>query len=171
MKKSPRPLVAPLHPIDNPLVREILGGDLVASFALLDICSEECERAGVLRTMPSTMFRLLAPSDIFAAVDQRTYRAHVRELLGRYKAGKPLDEGTAAEVLLGMVETSLAAPLTQGGAALYHAMFREVLGPEVYADYLADAPPPRERYAGQLAELEREARRKVRSGRPRKVTS
>lgn len=165
--KKPRPL--PTKPHENPLVREILGGDLCRAFELLDIGSEEAERAGVLRTMPSEMFMMLAPGDIFRSVLPDVYRSHVRELLARFKAGEPLDLGTTAEVLLGMVETSTKAPLNTSGAALYHSLFRRVMGEARYQRLLGDAPPPRERYDGQLEELEAEARRKVRTGRPRKV--
>lgn len=166
-RKSPRPLLT--QPWDSPLVREILGGDLCNAFELLDICGEECERAGVIRTMPSEVWRMLAPSDAFAHTDTRVYRSHVRELVRRYKTSEPYDLGTEAEVLLGLVQTSQVAPLTQGGAALYHRLFRSVVGPEAHDSVLDGMEPPRERWKGQADELLHEARRKVRTGRPRRV--
>jgi hypothetical protein len=180
LKKRPRALPEPDYATaeiaiaaklrDHPLVREVLGTDVCRAFDLFDICTEETERAGVLGSMSSEMFKLLAPNEEFKHTAPEVYRSHVRELIERYKAAQPLDAGTDAEVLLGLMHASQVAPLNRGGAALYHRMFRRVMGEESYRGIFDDLEPPRERWPGECDELETDARRKVRSRRPRKVS-
>ena len=74
-------------------------------------------------------------------------------------------------MLLGLRDASLVAPLTRGGAALYHATFRGVMGDAAYRTLLGDVDLPGERWPGELEEVRTEARRKVRSGRPKKLAA
>jgi hypothetical protein len=157
--------------INDPFIRNFMGNDFCQVMELMDICTGEAERAGVLSSMPKEAFFALKPGDAFMGVDTRAYRHHVVELLGRYKAGTSLQPGTEAEVLLGLVETSRVAPLNQGGAALYHRLFRRVIGPEAHDQVLEGMTAPRERWDGQTDELLHEARPQVRSGRPKKVSA
>ncbi len=144
--------------------RAILGGTISGILDLLEICGEEVERAGF--EVEHDLWMLLAPGDAFRGTAVDVYRSHVRELLARAKAGTRLDLGTDAEVLLGMREASLVAPLTRHGTMLYHAAFRSALGEAAYRKLLGDIDPPREQWEGQLEEIWTEARRKVRTGRP-----
>lgn len=153
--------------LENPFVREIVGGEFCRVLELMDICTEEAERAGVLASMPTAVFMALRPGDAFARCLPCVYRSHVRELLTRYTKKERLDLGTEAEVLLGLVETSLKLPLNQAGAALYHALFLRVMGEEVHQRILGGDDPPHEQWKGQIEEFLYEARRKAKTGRPR----
>lgn len=147
-----------------------LGSSVRGAFERLGICAEECERVGIYRSMHSEMFMMLCPVESMSRAQPSVYRSHARELIERYVSGEPLDLGTKAEVLLGMVDTSLVAPLNPGGTALYHHLFRDVMGEDAYRELFGDTQPPRERWPGETAELLDEARRQVRSGRPRRIS-
>jgi hypothetical protein len=149
--------------------RAILGGTIAGIFDLLEICGEEVERAGF--EVGHDLWMLLAPGDAFRGTAVIVYRSHVRELLARAKAGTRLDLGTDAEVLLGMREASLVAPLARRGTMLYHAAFRSVMSEATYRELLGDLHLPQEQWKGQLDELWTEARRKVRTGRPMKLAA
>lgn len=149
--------------------RALLGGEITRIFEMLEICGEEEDRAG---GVGSELWAMLAPSEIFRSTAVEVYRSHVRELVRRAKAGGRLDLGTEAEVLLGLREASLVAPLTRGGTMLYHATFRRVMGEAAYRELfgaLAAVDAPRERWDGELEELWSEARRNVKTGRPKKL--
>lgn len=148
--------------------REILGGTMAGIFDMLEVCGEEAERVG---DVSSELWTMLAPSEVFRGTALEVYRSHVRELLKRSKAGGRLDLGTDAEVLLGLREASLVAPLSRSAAALYHAAFRSVMGEAAYRKLLGDVDAPRERWDGELDELWSEARRKIRTGRPKKLAA
>jgi hypothetical protein len=107
---------------------------------------------------PDWLLPHLAPGP-FLFKHRSLYRAHVQELIARAGTTTKLDLGTKAEVVLGLVEASLVAPLTQGGALLYERLFEAIVG-ERYAVRKTEG------YRGQYDDLLREARGKVRSGRP-----
>lgn len=142
----------------------LLGPGLARAFKLLDICIEEANAVG---NVSSELWQLCAPNEVFAGpISPEVYRSHVRELLTSAKAGRPLDVGTEAEVLIGLMYTSQVAPLTDGGALLYHYLFPRIMGQEAYTKLPGG---PCEQWAGQTQELLTEARKKVRTSRPRKV--
>lgn len=149
-------------------IREALGSEMMSALQLLDVCMSEIERAGVTSTLPRDVFMMLRPPDCFLGLHEDLYRSHVRELLGRHAAGDRFDTGTTAEVLIGLMHTSFQAPLNQGGYALYHRMFRKVFGDVLTKRIFGDGPEPREMWDGQTDELEDQARRKVRTGRPKR---
>jgi hypothetical protein len=150
-------------------VRAILGGTFGRIFDLLEVCGDEVEHCGA--EVGHELWMLLAPGEAFRCTVPEVYRSHVRELLARAAAGERLDLGTDAEVLLGMREASLVAPLTRGGTMLYHTAFRSVMGEAVYQDLLGRREPPLELWDGQLDELWAKARRKVRTERPKKLSA
>lgn len=148
---------------------KLLGGTWAAGiFEMLEVCGEEAERSG---DVDSELWTMLAPGDAFRGTAIAVYRSHVRELIARSRAGRRLDLGTDAEVLLGLREASLVAPLTRSGTMLYHVAFRSVMGEAAYQRLFGDSAPPRERWDGELLELWSEARRKVRTGRPKKLAA
>ena len=61
--------------------------------------------------LPPGGFAALRPSPILRGGGQHCYRAHVRELVARIRAGEDLAPATDAECLRAMVETALRAPL------------------------------------------------------------
>src|SRR5690606_1089498 len=96
-------------------------------FEALDACGEVMAAEGVTmdRGLPMTV---LAPPECMRGTHMGICRAHVRELCQRWKAssGKrdaarrsAMDGLTRAELLLGLVEASLRAPLDRAGMALY----------------------------------------------------
>ncbi|WP_280404775.1 hypothetical protein [Nocardia brasiliensis] len=57
--------------------------------------------------------------------DELVFRAHCRELLERVATGMSTKPGTAAEVALACMESSLKAPLSTAAAGLYMRMWRQ----------------------------------------------
>lgn len=161
-------------PIPSPLA-SFMGNDIMTAFALLDVCTDECDRYET-KTIGSELWMMLAPTDQFRRVHVDVYRAHIRELLERAAAGKPLDTMTRAEVLLGLVQASLAAPLNATGAGLYAHLFEAILG-DAMAKEAGVATLVRrgdaERVADELADIQRrvspEGRARRVDGRPKLV--
>jgi hypothetical protein len=152
------------------VMKELLGGEMASLMGLLWVCGEEVERAEpVTGKLSSARFMLLAPGDVFRGLHPELYRAHVRELLERYADGTPLDVGTKAEVLVGLVAASLNAPLTRHGQLLYCHCFRECMGEAMYGRAFGDETFGREQWPGQLEEELHGARRQIKTGRPRRV--
>lgn len=117
----------------------------------MEVADRLCKKAG----NPPGLFQALMPSPILQDLD-RLYEPHVVELCERYKAGSDLGLATKAEVLAGLMQTSLKSPLTSSGLALTEKLFRECMGE------LAGADMGREAYPGQLDELLAEAQHKLR---------
>jgi hypothetical protein len=152
------------------LLREFLGGEGVMSgilqaFERMEIAEEEISRAKEIHPERSeeihASFLLLQPSPILSGYPDEVYRAHCREILGRRASDPPGDPrwGTAAEVLAGLMEALMRAPLNEDGAALTWRMFKEVM-PEVARGI--EPPGFRESWPGALDELETQARRQIR---------
>lgn len=119
-------------------------------FNALDVCGEEMEAQGVTTDKALPMMAL-APHESFFRKDLRIYRAHVSELCKRWKSSRKLgdlDYRTDAEILLVLCNTSLLAPLTPTGAAVYSRLFRSIFGDAV--PELADLD--RESWDGQVEE-------------------
>ena len=68
-------------------------------------------------------YQLLAPTHELMRSVEMTYRGHCRELLERVANGTDTRPGTAAEICIGLSYASLAAPLNETGAGLYHRMW------------------------------------------------
>lgn len=171
MARSRKRTVAKQSQVGIAAAREMLGGGLAGIFDMLEVCGEEADRSS---DVSSELWTMLAPAEIFRGVAIQVYRSHVRELLRRAKAVGDLGLGTDAEVLLGLREASLVAPLTRGGTMLYHVVFRRVMGEAAYVELFEDRDRERwtgERWDGELDELCSEARRKVRTGRPKKLAA
>lgn len=150
----------PPRPIDEAL-ESLLGSAgrrLVSVFRAMEVADRLLREAG----NPPIFMHLCIP-EVLSGKHERLYAAHAAEIIARVGTGVLASEATDAELLAAMVQTSLAAPLNRDGELLYHALFRRVMGDE-QADALG-LQRPRERWAGQLDELLREARRKVRTGR------
>ncbi len=159
----------------NETVRGIIGRPMAHAFECMSIAGEELEASGLDPVGPNRhphgaeLWAMLAPSDIFEHCDLRVFRAHVRELLERARTGAPLDVGTKAEVLLGLVETSLVAPLSPTGVTIHHWLFRDIFGAEVHDKILEGSSQPAEPWAGRRDEMFAECARKVKTGRPAKL--
>jgi len=153
---------------------EGLGNGFARLFEQMGIADEEWRRADMGKGK-SELWNMLTPGDTFRDMHVELYRSHVRELIERERRGDDLDYGTRAEVIVGLMVTSLKAPLSQGPSALYHRLFREVMGEKVHEEAILQTQggrftPPSPEWEGQLDELEHEARRGVRTGRPKKLT-
>ncbi|WP_327116652.1 hypothetical protein OHB12_05220 [Nocardia sp. NBC_01730] len=61
------------------------------------------------------------------------YRSHCRELLERVVAGRCTKQGTAAEVAVALLTTSLAAPLNSTAFGLYCRMWKQAEFPDIDA--------------------------------------
>lgn len=136
-------------------------------FDAVDACGDEVEAAGLMGDRELHLL-YLAPPEGFRGKRMEVYRAHVRELCGRWKRTRKvadLDHPTSAEVLLGLMETSLVAPLTQTGIALYSRIFAEIFGEDTVPELLKYAE--REAWEGQVdEELARLKRRTTPRPRP-----
>lgn len=133
-------------------------GAVRATLDFSAIAEEEIEKGG---DRPG-LFALLVPRE-FAHFDRRLYRSHVRELIARTRTGERLDLGTEAEVLIGLSYASQHAPLTRQGTMIYVRVFKKIFPGAI------EIEPPREHWEGEFEEALTDARRKVRTGRPRSL--
>jgi hypothetical protein len=88
-------------------------------------------------------------------LDDRVYRHHCRELIGRAKRGADTRPATDAEVMAALSAMSLRAPLGSTAASLYEELFRRVMGRRVAG------PSPREPWTGAKRELLDQMRRRL----------
>lgn len=102
---------------------------------------------------PPGLFMRLWPTPILRGRPKRLLRAHYVELCLRWKRGEDLGPGTCAEVLCGLSEASLRAPLNQVGAALATRLARALVGFRHVTG--------RGSYPGEIRELLIECRRKM----------
>lgn len=124
-----------------------------ATFEAMELADDLCEKAG----NPPGLFMALMPTPILRGMLPRLYESHARELVDRWSNKGDLCLGTKAEVLAGLMNTSLKAPLNSSGLALYEKLFRECTGSDVDTETLG-----REDYPGQLDEILSDSRRKLR---------
>lgn len=137
-------------------VAEVFGEDRVVGLLKglgrrMQIAEELCDGAG----NPPGLFKALQPTDVLYGKDV-LYKPHARELTDRALAGQDLRPGTKAEVLAGLLEASLKAPLNPSGLALAEKLFRDCTGIDLGADI------GREDYPGHLDEMLAEASHKLR---------
>lgn len=97
-------------------------------------------------------------------IHEQLYRSYVRELLDRIGSGKgDTRDGTTAEVLLGLKEASLRAPLSHEGFALYLRMWEEAGMPPLWDEGEVNRGELYEALSRQrIDEDEQRARRAVR---------
>lgn len=141
-------------------IREVLGHDSPLNSVAqmlkgigdrIEIAERLCKEAGD----PPGLFAALEPSPILWGY-HGLYEPHAKEIVQRFKAGEDLGPGTKAEVLAGLMQTSLKTPLTSSGLALAEKLFRECSKKDLGADL------GREAYPGELEERLAEARQKLR---------
>lgn len=108
------------NPIET--MRVMMNGTFGRVFEYMEIADAELARAGV----KENGFRDLFPGP-FLRVAPELYRAHARELAERMRDGVSLERGTRAEVMLAMIDASLASPLTRAGQAVYEHLFVEMM--------------------------------------------
>lgn len=102
-----------------------------------------------LHVAPGIVFRACVPSPVLTEYGSDIlYRAHVVELVQRFKRGESPVPGTKAEVVAGLMLTGLRAPLRSGALALVVSLLEDI-APEIVArgDW-----PDREEWPGQLRE-------------------
>jgi hypothetical protein len=75
---------------------------------------------------PEGLFMLLQPPGALQGKAVALYRAHAAELIARAAAGEATRLATRAEVLVGLLATSLRAPLRTEGQACAERLFDEV---------------------------------------------
>lgn len=129
----------------------------------LGVMDEALEDAGLSRdrALPLTV---LTPPDGFWRFSVEVYRAHVVELISRFKRTRKLaalDVMTDAEIMIGLYHASLAAPLAEGPSALYARIFERTFGRLPWS-----GDPWREAWPGQLDEIAHKARRSIIRPRP-----
>lgn len=133
----------------------------------------EDEIAAAERAYPTEAARIhqcflpLQPSPVISVLmNERIYRAHVRELLHRVAERKPLTTATFAELCILFSYASLAAPLNQDGTATYNYCFKQAFGEDVAEKYgfSLDARPS---HKDAIAEMLTIAARGVREFEPR----
>lgn len=149
--------------VQRKIANEFLGGAVTRIFDLLEICGEEAEQLG---NVPSELWMLLSPGDAFRKCDARVYRSHVRELILRHHAKEDLSVATNAELLLGLQAVSMKTPLKHEGVALYHHMFFEVFGREVYEELHGNWMKMPDSAPG----TDEASRGMIKTGRPRHVS-
>ena len=154
------------HAADR-LLGDLLGHVVLRIFDAMGIAEEEITAArtrhGVEKAAAiNGVFTALLPSPILRGKAPMLYRAHARELCDRAAMGVPLAAGTKAEVLAGLLDTSLTAPLRTEGLALAERLMHELFPDEAAR---LGAPLGCEQYAGQLNEDFAEAQRRLQQNR------
>lgn len=129
-------------------------GDLVPPsvrrvFHLVGIAEQEIEDAG--NPQGVRLSDLVAPREIVPLADA-VYRSHARELVARAGTPTPMSVPTLAELLVRMHATSLVAPLNRSGEMVYHHLFRQVMGDELYFGVMGGDTGPTPEWPGQLQE-------------------
>ena len=128
-----------------------LGGSTIErTFALMRVAEEEIAEAKLRHPAWADAldggFRALCPPEGMSGFDEKVYRAHVRELLGRVATpGFRADDvrlGTHAEAMLALSAGSLRHPLEAAHQALFEKLFAEVMGFSVDGGVPAREPFP-----------------------------
>ncbi len=109
-------------------------------------------------------FRLLTPTHERMR-EEWIYRPHCREILERVVSGTDTRYGTDVEVVLAMMEVSLATPIHGAACGLQFRVFRRVFPDKywsVFADASVDADDYEKMYGSQIDEHESFTRKKLR---------
>jgi len=136
--------------LDNPLVREILGDGYISvlrsNFAAMEIAEEEIARGREkyphYEGMINDMFLTLRPpsgrtpsGETMLSLAEQVYRGYCRELVDRAAQqwngrNKKIDLslGTSAEICIGFMEASYAAPLRSIACSIYLRNFVKLFG-------------------------------------------
>lgn len=109
---------------------------------------------------PDGIWSYLVPPPEFTRYDSRLYRGYVREILSRIGTKTYLDEPTKAEALLGIMAASYAGPLNRDGEVLFHRLFLEVMGEDLYRE-INQGELPKERWDGHYQEVLNDAMKKL----------
>lgn len=140
------------------LLNHVPGG-IRAVLKLIGVAEEALEAAGQPNGV--RLSDLVAPRAM-VHLHVAVYRSHARELVARAGTTTPLSVPTLAELLVAMHAVTLKAPLTRPAAVLYHHLFREVFGPEVYERLVPPEDQPKPEWPEQLQEELAAARRSIR---------
>lgn len=127
-----------------------------------EVAAPETERAIAKYGDGPGLFLLLRPTDILLGMRAEVVRSHVVELARRYHANEDMRLGTAAEVLCGFLGASLRAPLNGSTTRVVELMFAQVLGAKVARLVGVYESSERGSWPTELAEIEADARRKLR---------
>ncbi|MFB7378591.1 hypothetical protein ACFC6U_27855 [Kitasatospora purpeofusca] len=113
-----------------------LTGELESLFDTMEWAEEEIEAARQRHqeTARGPLWRSfsLATPTLDLLMNERLYRVHVRELLERVATGRDTRPATDAEMMIGLLESSLQSPLTSSAACLYMRIFARALPPEFH---------------------------------------
>jgi hypothetical protein len=150
------------------LMKSIVGGGVAnrisRAFDLMEIAEQEiaseCSAMDpeTAKRVKRDAFGVLRPGEPFQGVTDSIYRMHARELIARVSKREDTRPGTKAEVLIGLCQASLKAPLTGEGQALAETLWLAVFP----ATELASQLDPREAYPGATEQALHEARRRCR---------
>jgi len=147
-----------------------LGDTLTRTFRCMELAEDEI--AKVKRRHPGQAaalddaFRHLMPTPVLRGLGDEVYGAHCREILELLATGDDIREGTTAEVIAALAESSQAAPLTRTATLLYIELF-ELVFPGKSEKLFAELGPmePNAYERTQMRELEADLRRKLRTDR------
>lgn len=151
----------------QPIVRQVLGEAACSAFEsefhLIEIAEQTIKRFVNRYPSHASMLNqafLALQWHLRKPVRDELYRAHVQELLQRVVEHKRLDEGTRAEALVAISDTSLRAPLAYQFAAVAEKLFLEIFGPDAIGG--PEQPMYPEPWPEALEESLNELRRKIR---------
>ncbi|MFG2847457.1 hypothetical protein ACGF12_30455 [Kitasatospora sp. NPDC048296] len=111
-------------------------GELEPLFEAMEWAEEEIEAARQRHQETARgpiwhSFSLMTPT-LDRLKNERLYRIHVRELLERVDTGRDTRPATDAEMMIGLLESSLQAPLTSAATCLYLRIFARALPAEFH---------------------------------------
>jgi len=165
-KEPPATLLDAIGELVSPPLANVITG----TFRRMELAEEEI--AAAKKRHPdqaaalNDTFRHLVPPPLLRNLDDQVYRAHCREILELVATGDDIREGTTAEVIAALAESSQAAPLTRTATLLYIELFSLVFpgkSEKLFADVGPMEPNAYERT--QMRELEADLRRKLRTDR------
>jgi hypothetical protein len=155
---------------DDSKVGELLGvglaGAISGAFRSMEIAEEEIARARGTDERDENdpvwcAFALLRSTDDLLMRNESTYRAHCRELLARVMQGKDTRPATDAEIMAGITQASLEAPMHGAIVGLQGRLMSRAL-PDEFESVGLDLEQYERMYGREMDEWEARLRRKAR---------
>lgn len=133
-----------------------LPNSVAGVFSKVEVAEVLIKRHGA----PKGIFMALCPTPMIAGCRLDVYEHHAKELISRWEANLDLRPGTDVEMMYALSGSSLVAPLTRSGTALYARLFKKVL-PDV--DLGIDAEVIAQFYDGEVEQLVEDLKRRTRN--------
>jgi len=132
---------------------------LKRAFELIAIAEQVIDEYKGKHPEVNNLFSALRPESDFGSMVDEVYEHHCHELIKRFIAGQKLEDGTDAEVMMVLSNTSIVAPLNLDGSLAYARIFDKIYGTKNEAGF------GKESYAGAIDEMIGEMKRKLRKKR------